>query len=49
MELSIEWLEKLDFSRGGSYSVSRCVRPWIKLKPEYPFKVNSIFMDEYKV
>ena len=25
-------------SRGGSYSVSQCVRPWIKLTPEYPFK-----------
>ena len=25
-------------SRGGSYSVSRCVRPWIKPTPEYPFK-----------
>ena len=26
---------KLDFLR--SYSVSRCVRQWIKLTPEYPF------------
>ena len=24
---------------GGSYSVSRCVRTWIKLTPEYPFKL----------
>ena len=31
---------KLDLS-GGSYSVSRCVRPWIKLTPEYPFKVQT--------
>ena len=22
---------------GGSYSVSQCVRPWINLRPEYPF------------
>ena len=26
-------------SRGGSYLVSRCVRTWVKLAPEYPFKV----------
>ena len=32
---------KLDLS-GGSYSVSRCVRTWIKLTPEYPFKGTSI-------
>ena len=32
---------KLDLSRGGSYSVSRCVRPWIKFTPVYPF--NLIF------
>ena len=30
---------KLDLS-GGSYSVSRCVRPWIKFLLEYPFKVQ---------
>ena len=33
-------VRKLDLSRGGGpYSVSWCVRPWIKLKPEYPFKL----------
>ena len=26
------------FKRGGSYSVSWCVRPCVKLMPEYPFK-----------
>ena len=25
---------------GGSYSVSRCVRPWINLILEYPFKAR---------
>ena len=29
---------KLDLSRGGSYSVSRFIRPWIKFTLEYPFK-----------
>ena len=28
---------KLDLSRGGSYYVSWCVRPWIKFTPEHPF------------
>ena len=32
---------------GGSYSVSRCVRPWIKLRPEYPFKtLNSSIAED---
>ena len=30
---------KLNLSRGGSYSVSWCVRPRIKLTPEYPFNI----------
>ena len=38
-------VRKLYFSRGGSYSVSRGVRTWIKFTPEYPFKVvNSSFV-----
>ena len=32
---------KLDLSRWGSYLVSQCVRPSIKLMPEYPFKYTS--------
>ena len=39
---------KLYLSRGGSYLVSRCVRTWIKLTPEYPFKVEffiSLFLE----
>ena len=32
---------KVDLLGGGSYSVSRCVRPWIKLTPEYPFNMIS--------
>ena len=32
-------VRKPDLSRGvGSYLVSHCVRPWIKITPEYPFK-----------
>ena len=34
---------KLDLLRGGSYSVSRCVKPWIKFTPEYPFKDTWTF------
>ena len=34
---------KLSFSRGaGSYSVSLCVRQWIKFRPEYPFKLIKV-------
>ena len=29
-------------SRGGSYSVSRCVRPWIKFTQEYHFKDSAL-------
>ena len=25
--------------KGGSNTVSQCVRPWIKFTPEYPFKL----------
>ena len=34
---------KLDLLRGGSNSVSQCVRPWIKFTSEYPFKSFSWF------
>ena len=38
MLLYICWqLKVYSGAGGGSYSVSRCVRPWIKLTPEYPF------------
>ena len=33
-------------SWGGAYSVSWCVRPWIKLTPEYPFKPHLSHRDE---
>ena len=33
---------KLDLSRGGSYSVLQCVRPWVKFTPEYPFNFYLI-------
>ena len=35
-------VRKLYLSRGGSYSVSRCIRTWIKLTPEYPFNLHLI-------
>ena len=34
-------LQTLSPEGGGSYSVSRCVRTWIKFTPEYPFKLYS--------
>ena len=35
-------VRELYLSRGGSHSVSRCVRPWIKFTLEYPFKNFNI-------
>ena len=32
-------------SEGGSYSVSRYVRPWIKFTPEYPFNLSANSFD----
>ena len=38
---------KLDLLRGGSYSVSWCVRPWIKFTPEYPCISFFFFETKY--
>ena len=35
---------KLDLLRGGSYSVSPCVRQWIELTPQYPFKGDPVYV-----
>ena len=36
-------------SRGGSYSVSWCVRPWIKLATEYPFNMSQKLIKAYEI
>ena len=40
-------VRKLDLLRRGSYSVSRHVRPWIKLTLEYPFKYICLILPLY--
>ena len=39
VERSFLRMLKLCKLEGGSYLMSRCVRPWIKLTLEYPFKI----------